>query len=156
MNSLVEKLDMKILGERLQKVRQHLKMKQSEVAEEIGCATLTISRIERGETSTALHPLLVFYGQSIDLNMIYSADFDPEDEALYSKNPALQSHVKARLELLKSDAVDYITNTQNQFSKNVEVLLRETVDKLNDQMMNYTKTELNDLMRRLQQTIDLL
>ena len=60
MNSLVEKLDMKILGERLQKVRQHLKMKQSEVAEEIGCATLTISRIERGETSTALHPLLVF------------------------------------------------------------------------------------------------
>lgn len=88
--------------------------------------------------------------------MIYSADFDPEDEALYSKNPALQSHVKARLELLKSDAVDYITNTQNQFGKNVEALLRETVDKLNDQMMNYTKTELNDLMRRLQQTIDLL
>ena len=147
MNSLVEKLDMKILG---------VKMKQSEVAEEIGCAPLTISRIERGETSTALHPLLVFYGQSIDLNMIYSADFDPEDEALYSKNPALQSHVKARLELLKGDAVEYITNTQNQFGENVEKLLRETVEKLNDQMMAYTKTELNDLLRRLQQTMDLL
>lgn len=156
MNALVEKLDMKVLGERLQKVRQHLKLKQSDVAQEVGCAPLTISRIERGETSTALHPLLVFYGQSIDLNRIYSADFDPEDEDLYSKNPALQSHVKARLQLLQEDSIKYITNIQNEFGVNVEALLRETVKKLNDQMLEYTQAQRDDLLRRLQQTIDLL
>lgn len=65
MNEFVRQLDMKVLGRRLQKVRQHIGMKQSEVAAEIGCAPLTISRMERGETSTSLLPLLVYYSQTV-------------------------------------------------------------------------------------------
>jgi len=101
MNEFVQKLDMETLGERLSKVRMHLKMKQSEVADEIGCASQTISRMERGETSTSILPLLVFYSQSVSLDILFGKKFDPEDDALYNKNPAMDSHVKARLKLLQ-------------------------------------------------------
>ena len=131
MNEFVQKLDMKVLGDRLQKVRQHLKMKQSEVAEEVGCAPLTISRMERGETSTSLLPLLAFYSQSISMDLLFAKAFDPEDEALYSKDPALESHVKARLQLLQSDATEYIKNLQKEYDVNVKKLIDELLKKMN-------------------------
>ena len=156
MNEFVQKLDMKVLGDRLQKVRQHLKMKQSEVAEEVGCAPLTISRMERGETSTSLLPLLVFYSQSISMDLLFAKAFDPEDEALYSKDPALESHVKARLQLLQSDATEYIKNLQKEYDVNVKKLIDELLQKMNQEMMDYTSKTREDLLKRLEQTIELL
>ena len=156
MNEFVQKLDMKVLGDRLQKVRQHLKMKQSEVAEEIGCAPLTISRMERGETSTSLLPLLAFYSQSISMDLLFAKAFDPEDEALYSKDPALESHVKARLQLLQSDATEYIKNLQKEYDVNVKKLIDELLKKMNQEMLDYTSKTREDLLKRLEQTIELL
>ena len=156
MNEFVQKLDMKVLGDRLQKVRQHLKMKQSEVAEEVGCAPLTISRMERGETSTSLLPLLAFYSQSISMDLLFAKAFDPEDEALYSKDPALESHVKARLQLLQSDATEYIKNLQKEYDVNVKKLIDELLKKMNQEMLDYTSKTREDLLKRLEQTIDLL
>jgi len=156
MNEFVQKLDMKVLGDRLQKVRQHLKMKQSEVAEEVGCAPLTISRMERGETSTSLLPLLAFYSQSISMDLLFAKAFDPEDEALYSKDPALESHVKARLQLLQSDATEYIKNMQKEYDVNVKKLIDELLQKMNQEMMDYTSKTREDLLKRLEQTIELL
>ena len=156
MNDFVQKLDMKVLGDRLQKVRQHLKMKQSEVAEEVGCAPLTISRMERGETSTSLLPLLAFYSQSISMDLLFAKAFDPEDEALYSKDPALESHVKARLQLLQSDATEYIKNLQKEYDVNVKKLIDELLQKMNQEMMDYTSKTREDLLNRLEQTIELL
>jgi len=156
MNEFVQKLDMKVLGDRLQKVRQHLKMKQSEVAEEIGCAPLTISRMERGETSTSLLPLLAFYSQSISMDLLFAKAFDPEDEALYSKDPALESHVKARLQLLQSDATEYIKNLQKEYDVNVKKLIDELLQKMNQEMLDYTSKTREDLLKRLEQTIELL
>ena len=156
MNEFVQKLDMKVLGDRLQKVRQHLKMKQSEVAEEVGCAPLTISRMERGETSTSLLPLLAFYSQSISMDLLFAKAFDPEDEALYSKDPALESHVKARLQLLQSDATEYIKNLQKEYDVNVKKLINELLQKMNQEMMDYTSKTREDLLKRLEQTIELL
>ena len=147
---------MKVLGDRLQKVRQHLKMKQSEVAEEVGCAPLTISRMERGETSTSLLPLLAFYSQSISMDLLFAKAFDPEDEALYSKDPALESHVKARLQLLQSDATEYIKNLQKEYDVNVKKLIDELLKKMNQEMLDYTSKTREDLLKRLEQTIDLL
>ena len=147
---------MKVLGDRLQKVRQHLKMKQSEVAEEVGCAPLTISRMERGETSTSLLPLLAFYSQSISMDLLFAKAFDPEDEALYSKDPALQSHVKARLQLLQSDATEYIKNLQKEYDVNVKKLIDELLKKMNQEMLDYTSKTREDLLKRLEQTIELL
>ena len=156
MNEFVQKLDMKVLGDRLQKVRQHLKMKQSEVAEEVGCAPLTISRMERGETSTSLLPLLAFYSQSISMDLLFAKAFDPEDEALYSKDPALESHVKARLQLLQSDATEYIKNLQKEYDVNVKKLIDELLQKMNQEMMDYTSKTREDSLKRLEQTIELL
>lgn len=156
MNEFVQKLDMKVLGDRLQKVRQHLKMKQSEVAEEVGCAPLTISRMERGETSTSLLPLLAFYSQSISMDLLFAKAFDPEDEALYSKDPALESHVKARLQLLQGDATEYIKNLQKEYDVNVKKLIDELLKKMNQEMLDYTSKTREDLLKRLEQTIELL
>ena len=156
MNEFVQKLDMKVLGDRLQKVRQHLKMKQSEVAEEVGCAPLTISRMERGETSTSLLPLLAFYSQSISMDLLFAKAFDPEDEALYSKDSALESHVKARLQLLQSDATEYIKNLQKEYDVNVKKLIDELLKKMNQEMLDYTSKTREDLLKRLEQTIELL
>lgn len=156
MNDFVQKLDMKVLGDRLQKVRQHLKMKQSEVAEEVGCAPLTISRMERGETSTSLLPLLAFYSQSISMDLLFAKAFDPENEALYSKDPALESHVKARLQLLQSDATEYIKNLQKEYDVNVKKLIDELLKKMNQEMLDYTSKTREDLLKRLEQTIELL
>lgn len=156
MNEFVQKLDMKVLGDRLQKVRQHLKMKQSEVAEEVGCAPLTISRMERGETSTSLLPLLAFYSQSISMDLLFAKAFDPEDEVLYSKDPALESHVKARLQLLQSDATEYIKNLQKEYDVNVKKLIDELLNKMNQEMLDYTSKTREDLLKRLEQTIELL
>lgn len=156
MNEFVQKLDMETLGERLSKVRMHLKMKQSEVADEIGCASQTISRMERGETSTSLLPLLAFYSQSVSLDVLFGKSFDPEDEALYNKNPAMESHVKARLQLLQSDATEYIKNLQKEYDVNVKKLIDELLMKMNQEMMEYTSKTREDLLRRLEQTIELL
>jgi transcriptional regulator with XRE-family HTH domain len=156
MNEFVQKLDMKTLGERLQKVRMHLKLKQSDVAEEIGCALLTISRMERGETSTSLLPLLAFYSQSVSLDVLFGKSFDPEDEALYNKNPAMESHVKARLQLLEEDIKKHIANKQKEFDVNVHALADKLLKDMNEQMLKYTKDEQESLLRRLEQTIELL
>lgn len=156
MNEFVQKLDMKTLGERLQKVRMHLKLKQSDVAEEIGCALLTISRMERGETSTSLLPLLAFYSQSVSLDVLFGKTFDPEDEALYNKNPAMESHVKARLQLLEEDIKKHIAGKQKEFDTNVHALADKLLKELNEQMLNYTRGEQESLLRRLEQTIELL
>lgn len=156
MNEFVQKLDMKTLGERLQKVRMHLKLKQSDVAEEIGCALLTISRMERGETSTSLLPLLAFYSQSVSLDVLFGKSFDPEDEALYNKNPAMESHVKARLQLLEEDIKKHIANKQKEFDVNVHALADKLIKDMNEQMLKYTKDEQESLLRRLEQTIELL
>ena len=156
MNEFVQKLDMKTLGERLQKVRMHLKLKQSDVAKEIGCALLTISRMERGETSTSLLPLLAFYSQSVSLDVLFGKTFDPEDEALYNKNPAMESHVKARLQLLEEDIKKHIAGKQKEFDANVHALADKLLKELNEQMLNYTRGEQESLLRRLEQTIELL
>jgi hypothetical protein len=112
--------------------------------------------MERGETSTSLLPLLAFYSQSVSLDVLFGKTFDPEDEALYNKNPAMESHVKARLQLLQSDATEYIKNLQKEYDVNVKKLIDELLMKMNQEMLEYTSKTREDLLRRLEQTIELL
>ena len=156
MNEYVEKLDMKVLGKRLQKVRQHLKLKQSDVAAEIGCATLTISRMERGETSTSLLPLLVFYSQAIDLNLLFGESFNPDDEAVYSKNLDLQGLVKARLEILEEYYRNRMKDTQDLYAKTTREIIEEMLLKLNNKMKEATEKRSEELLKRLASAISLL
>ena len=144
MNELVEKLDVKVLGERLQKVRQHLKMTQADVAKEIGCAPLTISRMERGEITTSTVAALVFYSISVDMNRLLSKNFD----------------VKARLQLLEQNSKGYIANMQQDFKDNVKIIIEKHTEDmfqdLNKRMMEATKQQSEDLLKSLEKTIELL
>ena len=156
MDEFVGQLDMKVLGRRLQKVRQHIGMKQTEVAAEIGCAPLTISRMERGETSTSLLPLLVYYSQSIDLNLLFGHDFNPDDEAVYCKNAILQALVKERLKNLKDEAQNHFSSLQEEYKKGITESIAVMILKMNEEIAASTKRKTEELMKMLEQTIKLL
>ena len=156
MNEFVQKLDMKVLGERLQKVRQHLKLRQTDVAEEIGCSSLTISRMERGETSTSLLHLLTFYSQYIDMNLLLGQNFDPDDDAVYNKNRSIQNLVKTRLELLLKDAKEQTEKSQMLLNESQNAIIEEMVLKLSKQVEASTKCMTENLAKKLEKTIRLL
>lgn len=156
MDEFVRQLDMKVLGNRLQKVRQHIGMKQSEVAAEIGCAPLTISRMERGETSTSLLPLLVNYSQTIDLNLLFGHDFNPDDEAVYNKNASLQTLVRERLKSLEDEAKSQFSSLQEEYNKGFTESIAEMFLKMNEEIAASTQRKTEELMKMLEQTIKLL
>ena len=87
MNSM-EEVSQKELGRRLQLVRRHLGLKQSEVAEQVGCGSLTISRLERGEGvgSGTLGSLLAIYSQHISLNVLFAKSFPENIEEVFQDN----------------------------------------------------------------------
>lgn len=88
MSKIMEELDQKELGRRLQLVRKRLGLKQSDVAEQIGCGLLTISRLERGENvgSSTLSKLLALYSPHISLNALYKEDFPENIEEVFWGN----------------------------------------------------------------------
>lgn len=147
---------MKVLGKRLQQVRRHIGMKQSEVASEIGCAPLTISRMERGETSTSLLPLLVYYSQTIDLNLLFGREFNPDDEAVYSKNESLQTLVKARLEKLEEDYQQRMKKLQDTYAASTREVMEKMLQSLNKKMLQATEKQSEEFRKRLEATISLL
>lgn len=156
MNEFVGQLNMKVLGKRLQQVRRHMGMKQSEVAAEIGCAPLTISRMERGETSTSLLPLLVFYSQNIDLNLLFGANYNPDDEAVYCKNQSLLSLVKERLEKLEEDCKLQVKDLQDKYAETTGEAMEKMLQCLNEKMQEVTEKQSDELLKRLESTISLL
>lgn len=81
-------LDQKELGRRLQLVRRHLGLKQSEVAEMVGFSFITISRLERGENggSSVLAKLLALYSQHISLNALFTEGFPDDVEEVFWGN----------------------------------------------------------------------
>ena len=68
----------------------------------------------------------------------------------------MESHVKARLQLLQEDATEYIKNLQKEYDVNVRELIDELLDKMNQQMLDYTSKTRESLLKRLEQTIELL
>lgn len=132
MNSM-EELSQKELGRRLQLVRRHLGLKQSEVAEQVGCGSLTISRLERGENvgSGTLGSLLAIYSQHISLNTLFAKSFPENIEEVFLDN---------RISVPVSSFMDQV----EQMVK-IKKGMDEVFDKAN-----------NDFLPRLEQTIKLL
>lgn len=132
MNSM-EEVSQKELGRRLQLVRRHLGLKQSEVAEQVGCGSLTISRLERGEGvgSGTLGSLLAIYSQHISLNVLFAKSFPENIEEVFQDNRF-------------SVPVSFLTDQVEQMVK-IKKGMDEVFDKAN-----------NDFLPRLEQTIKLL
>ena len=162
MSETVKNVDLKVMGARFQKIRQRLQLKQTDVAKEVGCSMITVSRLERGENISAsvFLSMLLFYMKTVSLDMLLSNYFDPDDDALYQKNAPMNSFIKANLEQLREDAEANIRNTQEGFKKNVDEALSQINDllkkTLNEQMRNCTQDQQEKLRDRLDKVIGLL
>jgi len=162
MSETVKNVDLKVMGARFQKIRQRLQLKQTDVAKEVGCSMITVSRLERGENISAsvFLSMLLFYMKTVSLDMLLSNYFDPEDDDLYQKNAPMNSFIKANLEQLREDAEANIRNTQEGFKRNVDEALSQINDllkkTLNEQMRNCTQDQQEKLRDRLDKVIGLL
>jgi len=88
MNKMMENLSPKEIGRRLQEVRKHIGLKQTDVAEQIGVGSLTISRLERGNSvnSSTIFKLLDFYSQYVSLNALFAESFPENTEEVFHTN----------------------------------------------------------------------
>ena len=147
MSETVKNVDLKVMGARFQKIRQRLQLKQTDVAKEVGCSMITVSRLERGENISA----------SVFLSMLL---FYMKTDDLYQKNAPMNSFIKANLEQLREDAEANIRNTQEGFKRNVDEALSQINDllkkTLNEQMRNCTQDQQEKLRDRLDKVIGLL
>lgn len=76
------------LGRRLKVVRQKLGLSQTDVAKEINSSQLTISKAERGENilSSSFLAILLFYAQSVNVDLLLRKRFNSTDENLMNKD----------------------------------------------------------------------
>jgi transcriptional regulator with XRE-family HTH domain len=117
-----KKLDMKELGRRFKQIRQHLGLTQTEVANQLGTSQLMIYRTEKGESilSPLLLSTILFYSKSVSLEALFSKNFDIEDERVFDKNYALNSIVKAKLNLLREEVVNQLSLTQKEIQEQLD------------------------------------
>ena len=88
MNKMMNNLSPEEIGRRLQEVRKHIGLKQTDVAEHIGVGSLTISRLERGNSvnSSTIFKLLDFYSQYVSLNALFAESFPENTEEAFHNN----------------------------------------------------------------------
>ncbi len=129
----MEEISQKELGRRLQLVRRHLGLKQSEVAEQVGCGSLTISRLERGEGvgSCTLASLLAIYSQHISLNVLFAKSFPENIEEVFLDNRisvpvSLLEYLVSFIDKQHKD----INNTLNNLQANFVDRLHKTIELL--------------------------
>jgi transcriptional regulator with XRE-family HTH domain len=117
-----KKLDMKELGRRFKLIRQHLGLTQTEVANQLGTSQLMIYRTEKGESilSPLLLSTILFYSKSVSLEALFSKNFDIEDEKVFDKNYALNSIVKAKLDVLRDDILTKLQDVEVAFKNNLD------------------------------------
>ena len=105
-NKEVEKLDKKVIGEKIKNRRKQLKMTQFELAEKIGLHEKHISRIESGQNFPNLDSFFKIL-EILDLKM---SDFDTDlelvqgktrDELNYILNNSTQSELELYLNIIK-------------------------------------------------------
>ena len=117
-----KKLDMKELGRRFKQIRQHLGLTQTEVANQLETSQLMVYRIEKGESilSPLLLSTILFYSQSVSLEALFAKNFDIEDENVFSKKCASNSIVKAKLNLLRDEVINQLSNTQKEIEEQLD------------------------------------
>ena len=113
---------MKELGRRFKLIRQHLGLTQTEVANQLETSQLMVYRIEKGESilSPLLLSTILFYSQSVSLEALFAKNFDIEDENVFDKQYALNSIVKAKLNLLREEVVNQLSLTQKEIQEQLD------------------------------------
>lgn len=122
MEESLKTVDMKELGRRFKLIRQHLGLTQTEVANQLGTSQLMIYRTEKGESilSPLLLSTILFYSKSVSLEAMFSNNFDIEDEKVFDKDYALNSIVKAKLDVLRDDILTKLHGVEDDFKKDLD------------------------------------
>lgn len=122
MNDNLNILDLKEFGRRCYIVRKKLGMTQTEMGEVLGTTQYMISKVESG--SKVMSPLMLkilwLFSQSVSLNRMFAKEFDEQDDTILDKQFAINSFVKAKLELLKEELITNFDNNKNEMCKQLD------------------------------------
>lgn len=105
------KLPNKVLGKRLKQIRGVMGYTQAQMAAQVPCDSLTLSRIERGENLMAekVVAVLAFLSRKVNINYLLSENFDiTNEEALFHMGYEFNSVAKAKLDFIKEDLHEII------------------------------------------------
>lgn len=97
-------------------------MTQTEMGEVLGTTQYMISKVESG--SKVMSPLMLkilwLFSQSVSLNRMFAKEFDEQDDTILDKQFAINSFVKAKLELLKEELIINFDNNKNEMCKQLD------------------------------------
>ena len=122
MVELIKNVDVKEMGRRFKLVRQRLGLTQTDVANQLDTTQLMIHRIEKGDNilSPLFLAVVLFYSRSVSLEGLLGKNFDIEDESLFSKDYALNSIVKAKLNAIRDEYLDKMKEAENGFKEKMD------------------------------------
>ena len=117
MDELIKNVDVKEMGRRFKLVRQRLGLTQTDVANQLNTTQLMIHRIEKGDNilSPLFLAVILFYSRSVSLEGLLGKNFDIDDESLFSKDYALNSIVKAKLNEIRDEYIDKLKEAEKGF-----------------------------------------
>ena len=122
MDELIKNVDVKEMGRRFKLVRQRLGLTQTDVANQLNTTQLMIHRIEKGDNilSPMFLALLLFYSRSVSLEGLLSKNFDIEDESLFSKDYAVNTIVKAKLNAIRDEYLGRLKEAEDSFKEQMD------------------------------------
>ena len=122
MDELIKNVDVKEMGRRFKLVRQRLGLTQTDVANQLNTTQLMIHRIEKGDNilSPMFLALLLFYSRSVSLEGLLSKNFDIEDESLFSKDYAVNTIVKAKLNTIRDEYLGKLKEAEDGFKEQMD------------------------------------
>ena len=122
MDELIKNVDVKEMGRRFKLVRQRLGLTQTDVANQLDTTQLMIHRIEKGDNilSPMFLALLLFYSRSVSLEGLLSKNFDIEDESLFSKDYAVNTIVKAKLNSIRDEYIGKLKEAEDSFKEQMD------------------------------------
>ena len=122
MDELIKNVDVKEMGRRFKLVRQRLGLTQTDVANQLDTTQLMIHRIEKGDNilSPLFLAVILFYSRSVSLEGLLGKNFDIDDESLFSKDYALNSIVKAKLNAIRDEYLDKLKEAEKGFVEQMD------------------------------------
>ena len=122
MDELIKNVDVKEMGRRFKLVRQRLGLTQTDVANQLNTTQLMIHRIEKGDNilSPLFLAVILFYSRSVSLEGLLGKNFDIDDESLFSKDYALNSIVKAKLNAIRDEYLGRLKEAEDGFKERMD------------------------------------
>lgn len=122
MDDSIMSVDVKEMGRRFKLVRQRLGLTQTDVANQLDTTQLMIHRIEKGDNilSPMFLALLLFYSRSVSLEGLLAKNFDIEDESLFSKDYAVNTIVKAKLNAIRDEYLGKLKEAEAGFKEQMD------------------------------------